>query len=258
MSLTIRRTASAVLAGFAVLAAAGASQGAGPRDVEECAEAAVDGQTLQRQGRLIAAQARFERCAREGCRPDIVKDCAAWLREVTDATPSIVVAARDDSGTDRTDARLWIDDDPRTETDRARAIPLDPGSHVVRFEVPGAPPQSRTVVLREGDKRRAVDVVFPRALSSGAPTKEAERPRASTSTRTPTMAYVSGGVGLTALAVFGTFAIVGAVDRARSDCGSGCAAADAERVRTELLIADVGLGIGLAALAVTTVLMLKR
>jgi hypothetical protein len=252
MSAVRRCLGVVVVAG--VLSAAGNTRAAGPvgGPGAPCADAAVDGQKLRQAGRLREAGARFSECAAERCRADIVNDCTSWLRQVDEATPSIVVAARDGRGGDLLDVRVAIDGQV-VGGDRARAIPLDPGRHVVVFERAGARPQNVVVVLREGEKLREVVATFSQPASTAAPAPDRGVRRG-----LPAAAYVGGAVAVAGFAVFGTFGAVGAVDHGSSSCGGGCAPDDAERVRRELLIADVGLGVGLAALAATAIWLLAR
>ena len=261
MTRSRRLTRSLLLAATLILGAAAPARAddprAGARRDEECGAAAVAGQTLQRQGQLLAARERFGACARDVCRPDIVEDCTRWLRDTVDATPTIVIAPRDRAGADVAGVSVTIDGRPVDEGDASRAIPLDPGAHVVRCERAGAPPESRSVVLREGEKRRLVEIVLevPGAVP---PAPGPPRGEARGGPRIPLPAYVAGSIALVGLGVFGSFAVIGADDRARSGCDVGCAAEDASRVRRELAIADVGLGIGAVALAVAAITVLLR
>src|ERR1700678_4573205 len=80
--------------------------------VRVCIAASTDGQTLRKQGRLLAAREEMIACARDACPPIVRSHCARWLSEVDAATPSVVVRAEDPAGADVMGARLFIDGRP--------------------------------------------------------------------------------------------------------------------------------------------------
>jgi hypothetical protein len=62
--------------------------------------------------------------------------------------------------------------------------------------------------------------------------------------RRPSIApFVLGGVGLAFAAAFGGFGVAGIIDRTSSGCDKGCSSPDYNRVRAELVTADVSLGL---------------
>lgn len=56
---------------------------------------------------------------------------------------------------------MLVDDVRVRERLDAVAIALDPGPHVLRFEMGGAHPVEQQVVLRAGEKERRIAVAFP-------------------------------------------------------------------------------------------------
>src|SRR5690606_23604759 len=75
-----------------------------------CIEAATEGQKLRDGGRLLEAHARLVACTQEACPADIRSDCAAWLAKVDEATPRVVLGARDADGRDLVDVRVLAND----------------------------------------------------------------------------------------------------------------------------------------------------
>jgi hypothetical protein len=116
-------------------------------------DALVEGQELQKAGKRLEARDRFALCGRSTCPAEIVQACARWSREVEDALPSVVVAARDRQRHDLTDARVPIDGKPGVDVS-ARAIPLDPGPHRFTFQQTGSPDVEQQALLRDGEKNR--------------------------------------------------------------------------------------------------------
>ena len=74
----------------------------------------------------------------------------------------------------------------------------------------------------------------------------------------PAGAYVAGGVGLLGLASFAFFGLSGTskLDDLRASCKPTCSQADVTAARTELLVGDVSLAVGVIALGVASWLIL--
>jgi len=248
-----RMRALALVPGLAVVALLFAPGIAAAETSDACVSATVEGQKLQRAGKLVAARERFATCARAECPADIVSRCAGWAQSVADAIPSLVVIPRDDSGKDVTGAKVTIDGAAVDAT--GRAIDLDPGPHRIVVEHPGAAPVTVDVVLHEAEKNRSVPATFPgpkpAAQPPARPLGPAERP-------IPVAAWAAAGVAVAGYGVFAFFGIDGAHDRSESHCDTGCFADDKSRVDRKLLVADVGLAVGTVALGVATWLFLSR
>jgi hypothetical protein len=227
---------------------------ADPQD--QCVNATVEGQRLQRAGKLVDARARFLTCARAECPADIVERCEHWAQNVADALPSLVVIPRDDEGKDLTATMVRIDGvpiDATGTTGAGRAIDLDPGPHHIVVERPGSSPVELDVVLHEAEKNRSVLATFP------SPHRETARPLATVTERPiPRSVWIAGGVSVAAYGVFGISAILGATDRTSSHCDTGCPTTDKDRVDTKLFVADMGLAVGTIALGVAAYLYFTR
>jgi hypothetical protein len=67
----------------------------------------------------------------------------------------------------------------------------------------------------------------------------------------PAGAWVLGGVGLAAMGVFAYFGATGLSDSntLHTTCSPGCTDAQVQPVRTKLIVADVGLGVGVLSFA---------
>lgn len=220
------------------LAVCVASSGTAHAEVPRaCLSAPLDGQKLQRDGKLLAARDMYAACAVPTCPAEIVHDCLDWLHQVDGATPSVVLAARDAGGIDLKDVQVSIDGGAPAMTG-TRAVRLDPGSHTFAFRRAGAE-QTKQVVLREGEQNREVLAVFlpPESASS--------RP-------VPVIAWAAGGVGVAAMGAFAVFGAIGLTERGANHCDSGCPAEQKSAVDSKFLVSDVALGVGLVALAAAT------
>lgn len=244
-----------VLVALVALATAGPPAIARADDADACLQAPVEGQKLQREGKLLRARERFAACARQTCPAEIVQDCTRWTRQVEDALPSIVVAARDGAGRDVLDVRVAIDGEAPVPT-TARALDLDPGAHKLVFSRDGSAPVDKDVFVREGEKNREVVATFANLVPAPPPPEPPppvpfERP-------IPTAAWIVGGVGVLGVVSFTTFGILGVSERSSHHCDVGCATSDKEAVDTKFRVADVSLAVGVIALGIATWIFLAR
>ncbi len=248
-----RRRAAAFVGGVAAVLVAWPAADAFATVPQECLTAPVEGQKLQRDGKLIEARDRFATCSLHSCPAEVVEDCVRWTREVDDALPSVVTAARDAAGRDLPDVRVSVDGQPPVELS-ARAIRLDPGTHRFVFQRTGSADVEAAVIVREGEKNRQVVATF------GAPASQRTAAPDSTSPRRPVpmSAWLAGGVAAVAFVGFATFGTLGVMDRATNHCDTGCAGDQKSAVDTKFWIADAALGVGVVALAVAAWLYLSR
>jgi hypothetical protein len=226
-----------------------------------CLSTYVDAQRVRKDGQLVEARRQLVMCSQDDCPAKLRKECVAWLAEIEEAIPSVAVQVRGPDGCDRGDAIASLDGVPLPSD--GRAVDVNPGAHVLRVELAGAV-QTQSVVATVGDRNRVVRVSYAdAAVTCGSPrggpppsplltpaTPEAPR-------RIPTLAYVLGGAGLAALGLSAGFGVSawnqkGTLD----DCKGSCAPRDVDTMRRTFLVADVSAGIGIAALAAATIIVL--
>ena len=214
-------------------------------DVDACASASEKGQELRDQAKLRAARDLFVTCAAERCPAVVRKDCAEWLASVDDALPSVALRARDAAGRDLTEVRVTVDGEAVTERLDGRALVLDPGAHTFVFSAAGVPEVTQKLLLQEREKGRLVDVV----LGGAAPAKER-------GFSVPSASLVLGGASLAsfgAMAAFG-WSAKSAVDDMRATCVGRCDQGRVDTARRDMIIANVALGAGVAALGAAVVI----
>lgn len=231
---------------------------------DPCLVAPVDGQKLRRAEKLTDALTQFATCARQTCPAEIVQRCSQWSEEVQAAIPSVVLAARDAQGHDLADVVVSVDGGAAAPMG-TRAIDLDPGDHRFVFQHGGSPDVEQRVILREGEKNREVVATFgpptAPAVQSESVTPAPVESSSGENRPVPTLTWVLGGLGVAALASFGTFGALGVSQRSGDGCASGgsdCTQSEKSSVDTKFLIADVSLGVGVVALGVATWLYLSR
>jgi hypothetical protein len=126
----------------------------------ECIGAADQGQSLRDTGKYRQAREAFAVCSRDVCPKVVARSCADWLRELDAATPTVVLGARDEHGADVAGVTVSVDGAPLPGALDGQPVPMDPGAHVLRFTRPGSEPGEERVVLRVGEKNRAVTVTL--------------------------------------------------------------------------------------------------
>lgn len=196
----------------------------------------------------LAARNRLERCAEVFC-PAVVRDeCAKQLGRLVPRIPRIVLAARDQAGQDLVDVRVYANGVLLLPELGAESVPLNPGRYRFEFVGPGGVKATRDVLVREGEVKRRIDVVFsPPTAQPAAPPP----PPTPDTIWTPPVT-ISAVVAATGLAFFGFFAING---KSVESCRPNCTGSEVDRLRRDYLVADISLGVALLAAGVGTYLV---
>lgn len=249
----LMRRSSLTLAALLCLASTPARAAGG--EAEVCAQAAEKAQEMRSAGKLLASLEKLRVCVRTSCPAFLRRDCAQWQADVEASLPTVVVAAHADDGRDLVAVRVTVDGAPFADRVDGLARPLDPGAHRFLFEAAGVPPLEQTVVLREGDKRRAVEVIFPPVPGARPAPPRPDAPAAEPAGRGP-WPWILAGVGLASVGVGAALAVSGLSDyHAMLDgCGrtGSCAPPDVRSARTRLWTADTLFVVGGVSLGVAT------
>ncbi len=246
--------AAVLVAGHAVAAAPAPTK-------TECIAASETGQDLRSTGKLQEARAKLTLCVADSCPGPIREDCAARLKDLAAAMPSVVFEPKDGSGNDLADVRVTVDGELLAEKLDGTPIEVDPGAHKFVFEGAGLRVE-RTLVIHEGEKRRPIPIVL--GAPSGnerASTEQASSPPASppvdAGSGQRTWGLVLGGGGVAGLLVGSVLGIVakGTYDGIGQACraGSGpCSSQDAsgsQNAHSQATVSTVGFVAGAALLA---------
>lgn len=225
---------------------------ASAQDKDTCVASYADNQRLRKQGKLRSAREALLVCASTSCPEFIQSDCATWLSELDAQLPSVVIAATGPDGRDTAAVEVREGGVVLAASLDGRPIPLDPGPHELDLVHAGAGVQRRSILLREGEKGRRIEVSF--APDAVAP-PPAPRPSGEAKPRALGLAGIFIGIGgLTALGVFTGYAVAGSAefDELDRSCGSlapppatgTCSDEQIADVKQTLTIADAFLGIG--------------
>jgi hypothetical protein len=223
---------------------------------DECVAAAEEGQQLQTARKFVTARDKFLVCSRSACPPVIVRDCSRWLASIDGSLSSVVFAARR-ADQDLTDVLVRVDGQPLTSSLDGKAILIDPGTHSITFEWSGRQVEQR-IVVAEGEKNRKVSIVFDE-LSGGEREPQREAPVVHQRRPIPLMTYV---LGAAALAAFGSAIGFGVGGRSQLDrlhgCAPHCPSSEVSALRTDMVLTDVSLGIGVIAAGIASWLFFTR
>ena len=207
-----------------------------------------EAQLARRERRLLASRAALRICSGVACPAAIRADCVDWLDQVSRSLPSVVVTARA-RGADVLAVKVFIDGKLAAERLTGFALEVDPGLHKFRFESPPWPVIEREVLASEGVKDRRIEVEFAPPLPTAAQLAAHSEPKPFRLERSD---YVFGGIALAGFATLAYFGSTGLYDANHYEdtCMSHCNPSDVDAVRAKLVIADIGMAVGLVALAV--------
>jgi len=254
----VRCSRLGIFLGVAGVALALTSAGSARADVRACIDQHSEGQLLRDQSDFKAARSRFVGCADPACPDAIRAECANLLTELERALPTVVLAARDTQERDVPGVRVELDGQALEDGLNGRAIAMNPGAHSLRFIAPDGRTKLIEIVALEWVKGRPVEAIFETPVSA-APALVAQPPRqpgqnpvsaAAPSSSRRTLAYVLGGVGIAALAGGGYFAWSGHSRKGElsETCAPACTEEQVDSVRSQYLIGDILLGVGIASL----------
>jgi hypothetical protein len=208
-----------------------------------CLAAYEQAQVARNASKFADARVSLRACAQEQC-PGLVRtDCVEWLADLEKLYPSVVYDAYVD-GRQVLDAHAYADGALVTDHIDGRAIPMEPGRHVFRIEVPGFPASEQVIVLSEGVHGRVIAASFehPRVDVPSRPWRTTYRP-------VPLAVWISSGVAATAaisLAVFGGFAL-SEKSHLENTCRPFCSDHQMAPLRIGMGGADISLGLAVAA-----------
>ncbi|NUP10955.1 MAG: hypothetical protein HOW73_33330 [Polyangiaceae bacterium] len=224
------------------------------QDQAACVQSANKVVVLRRDKKLVEAKKELAICAQESCDEVVRDDCKTWLAEVDAQLPSVVFSAKDGAGNDLVEVEVSSDGRVLTKRLDGTTLSLDPGQYVFRFVAPRQPPQEKSVVIAEGQKSRAIDIVFAEADNPAPPNQN------TTSANLVVPAWITLGVGAGGLVAFGVLQGIGQSEYSdlEDTCGTthSCTDEQIDPVQTKLVASIPLLGVGAAGVVTATVLFI--
>jgi hypothetical protein len=286
----LRSNRLAIGAVAAFVATAASSRGVSAFDKQTCAAAYESAQQLRNKLKLRKAHDLLLVCGHSTCPAVVTKDCNAWLEEVEAELTSVVLRARDARGQSMADVRVWVDGEHLQDKLDGSSVFVDPGMHQFRFESETSGAVEVRQMLRKGDRDRPIEATLkprqaesteldaskPDAGPDGGKRTEIKADDKRSEMKPPvemqltshsyrpaspgTGTYLAAGVGAVALASFAYFGLKATSDAAelRRTCSPNCSQTDVDAVRSKLIVANVSLGVGVAALGVATILWIAK
>jgi hypothetical protein len=238
-------------------------------------------------GHTQEARALLLKCARSSC-GHLRKTCAREAARLAASVAWIAPAVTDAAGAPLADVQVSVDGVPVVLQPHSLAFAVDPGEHDITFrarsfgrdvsrteKITVAPGQRELLTVRlpwpdesDGQLRPAARGL-PADESSGDPASptESSTPGESAPERSPppsaprrksgppALAFVLGGTGLLALGAGALATYWGKTDNdALAHCAPNCQAGSLDHIRQLYVAADISLGVGVAALGVSTLL----
>jgi hypothetical protein len=234
-----------------------APRASGQDEKAACTQAYEQAQVSRRNNQLKRAREELKVCAREACPAIVRSDCITWLDEVQAIYPSLAIRAVKD-GSDIASVKVTEDNEVVATRLDGSSLDVEPGEHSFLFETEGAPPVNVTIVARERQKDRIVPVNFVSA--SHAVQAGAETTTTSYSRPTPVGVWVLAGVGVAGIATFAALGTIGTnqINALSGTCSPNCTSDQVSPIKTDYVVADIGLGVGSAALAGALIWYLLR
>jgi hypothetical protein len=185
---------------------------------QQCVAANEKAQALRAQESLGGARALLVTCLASSCPGPVREDCGERLAEIDRVMPTLVFQVKDATGRDVAGVALRVDGKPVRSALGGAAVPIDPGPHTLTLTAGAHGSVTQDVVVREGEKARAVPVVLPYAT---------ERDVSDPGHNQRLAGFVVGGTGVAAIIVG---AALGVAAKATYDSAvSGDCGGDASR-----------------------------
>jgi hypothetical protein len=220
-------------------------------DKAVCLGKFVDAQVARKEGRLRAAEQALEICGRQVCPTAVRDDCVTWLADLRASMPTVVLSATGSDGADFTSAAVTVDGEPLASELAGRSIAVDPGEHVFRFQLSDGTAVDTKLVIRQGERDRAVHVDVPRpanqargkAMQKKASISATPPPPTPLSAPVPTRVWVLAGTSVAMVGLWAGFGAAGIFGPGGTNdlaaCRPHCPSSETNAARIKLAVADV-------------------
>jgi hypothetical protein len=252
----------------------------GAAHAQTCASSYKDAQDKEKVGHLVEARELYSSCAKQTCGQFLLNECTTRHARLDSDIPSVVLVATHKSGKPYLHVQVTLDGEPFASGLDGRSLQVDPGPHEFVFTTKNGVLATEKVLILQGDRNRRILASLPRkpraeadadvalptetetthdeatdlaphALTrqpSSAPTEPPkEEPH---SKGVPALSWVLGGVAVLGGGSYAVFSSWGKKDNQvlQEQCAPACQQSSVDRVKQRFLVADISLGVGVAAL----------
>lgn len=217
-------------------------------DNDKCYASYESAQQLRNKGELVAARDELRVCADPSCPAAVTTDCGPWLAAVEGSIPTVTFVVKDEKGGDLEDVSVKMDGKEIVTKLDGKAVPLNPGVHTFTFSSANRLTDEKKVTVHEGEKARTIDVTL---MPTGDGSSSSSGAGGTKRKNLVAPFAVTAGLGVVGLGLWGVFGGLGlaAKSDAESTCAPNCTDDDISGIKTDFLVADVSMGVGLASLA---------
>ena len=144
--------------GIAVVAVVFMTRSARATDKADCTAAQKAAQADKLARKPTRALTELATCSRPVCPKAMQKQCADLTDALKASLPTVVFAAKDASGNAVTQVTVTVDGAVVASALDGTPVPLDPGSHAMKFEMDGATTVEKQVTVAEGEKAQPINI----------------------------------------------------------------------------------------------------
>jgi hypothetical protein len=207
-------------------------------------------------------------CSSDSCPIAVRKDCIAGATQLDVDVPTITFSVQGPDGNDLSAVTVKLDGQPLLDHLDGKAVDVDPGSHVFRFEAPGLPAVEKTIVLSQGVKNRQEQLMLGEPKHPVVPVVVPPPPPPPVrQSKLRTDGILVAGGGLIVLAGGAIAGLVATLEwsAAKDACGAkfpdacmnpSLASSDRSATVTAGTVADIALGVGGVALVTGAAMIL--
>jgi len=214
---------------------------------------------LEREGKLIEAQATWQACAKSACGSFVQRQCRIRYEQLQADTPSIVPTVSDAQGSPVVDVEVTMDGAALASRIDGRAVSIDPGLHEFVFQKNKEVLATQKIVILQGQRNHPVAVkleppkqpaptTVARPEPNVPPAALSELPAAERKRRSLFGPYTLLGTGMLALGGYGVLTYWGRTDNDKlAHCTPNCLQTSVDHVHDLYLYANISLSAGIVA-----------
>lgn len=229
------------------------------QDIDACVDAAEASQRQRGEGKYLDARQNLILCARAGCPAVIVAECTRDIAALDAAIPTVVFSVAGLTAEQTAGVRVRVESRPEELPIDGKPVPIDPGWHVVTFQLPTGATDQLRVLAKVGEKNRLVELVRRPEKSKTIQSPGSGDARREAAPNWLGYSLITGGSLLVGGGAFFWVHGRGDLQDLRDGCGAtaSCEQGDVDDARRTILIGDVLAGAGIVMAGIGTYLLVS-